>query len=373
MNKYSMKKMLSFILCIVLIAAMALFATGCNDNTNTTGNTNPSTTTTPSTSTAPNGTESPIPSDVTVKGEGETAFYFNVTDADGTVTKFLVNTNKTTVGEALLEVGLIEGSPSDYGLYVTAVNGITADWATENAYWAFYINGEYAQTGVDATNIAAGATYDFIKTVSYTVKGEGATTFYFDAVNEDGTVTKFEIHTDKTTVGEALLELGVIAGDPSDYGLYVTAVNGVTADWATENAYWAFYIDGEYAQTGVDSTNISAGASYKMVKTVSYTVKGEGATVFYFTVRNVDKTVTRFEIHTDKKTVGEALLELGLIEGTPSDYGLYVTTVNGITADWDTEQAYWAFYIGNEYAQTGVDATEIVAGTTYTFEKTVSA
>lgn len=361
MNKNSMKKLLSFILCIVLIAAMALFATGCNDNTDPSGNSTPS------------GTENQIPSDVTVKGEGDTSFYFNVTDLDGTVTKFMVNTNKTTVGEALLEAGLITGDQSEYGLYVTAVNGVTADWATENAYWAFYINGEYAQTGVDATNITAGATYDFIKTISYTVKGEGATKFYFDAVNEDGTVTKFEINTDKKTVGEALVELEIIAGDPSDYGLYVTAVNGVTADWATENTYWAFYIGDEYAQTGVDSTNITAGASYKMVKTVSYTVKGEGATVFYFTVKNVDNTVTRFEIHTDKKTVGEALLELELISGTPSDYGLYVTAVNGIPADWDTEKAYWAFYIGDEYAQTGVDATEIIAGTTYTFAKTVSA
>ena len=109
-----------------------------------------------------------------------------------------------------------------------------------------------------------------------------------------------------------------------------------------------------------------------MVKTVSYTVLGEGATTFYFTAKDVDNTVTCFEIHTDKTTVGAALLELGLIAGSESDWGLYVTTVNGITADWDTEKAYWAFYIGEEFAQTGVDATEVVAGTTYTFAKTVS-
>ena len=352
-----MKKILSVLLALVMV--FGLVACGTSNTPSTNPSTDPSTT--PSTN----------PSQENPKVG--TSFTVVVTDLDGTETTFEYTSDAETVGAALLAEGLIAGDQTEYGLYVTTVNGITADWATENAYWAFYINGEYAQTGVDTTPITEGAVYSLTKTVSYTVKGEGATTFYFDAVNEDGSVTKFEIHTDKTTVGEALLELGVIAGDPSDYGLYVTAVNGVTADWATENAYWAFYIDGEYAQTGVDSTNITAGASYKMVKTVSYTVKGEGATVFYFTVRNVDKTVTRFEIHTDKTTVGEALLELGLIEGTPSDYGLYVTSVNGIPADWDTEQAYWAFYIGEEYAQTGVDSTEIVAGTTYTFEKTISA
>lgn len=262
MNKHSIKKLLSFILCIVLIAAMALFATGCNDNT-------PADTTPSVSDTTPSETESPIPSDVTVKGEGETAFYFNVTDLDGTVTKFLVKTDKTTVGEALLEAGLITGEQGDYGLYVTAVNGISADWATENAYWSFLIGGEYAQTGVDSTSIAAGATYEFAKVISYTVKGEGATVFYLTVKNVDDTVTRFEIHTDKKTVGEALLELELIAGEQGDYGLYINSVNGITADWETEKAYWAFYIGQDYAQTGVDSTDIVAGTTYTLAKTVS--------------------------------------------------------------------------------------------------------
>ena len=152
----------------------------------------------------------------------------------------------------------------------------------------------------------------------------------------------------------------------------VTTVNGITADWATENAYWAFYIDGEYAQTGVDATEITAGATYEMIKTISYTVLGEGVTTIYVTVKDLDGTVTKFQVNTDAKTVGEALVAVELIAGDESDWGLMVTTVNGITADWDTEKAYWAFYIGEEYAQTGVDATDIVAGTEYSFVKTIS-
>ncbi|MBQ7345576.1 MAG: DUF4430 domain-containing protein [Oscillospiraceae bacterium] len=109
-----------------------------------------------------------------------------------------------------------------------------------------------------------------------------------------------------------------------------------------------------------------------MVKTVSYTTLGEGATTIYVTVQDVDGTVSKFQVNTDAATVGEALLNVELIAGDESDYGLYVTSVNGITADWDTEKAYWAFYIGEEYAQTGVDSTEIVADTTYTFVKTIS-
>lgn len=43
---------------------------------------------------------------------------------------------------------------------------MTLDYDTDGAYWAFYINGEYAMTGVDATSIEAGA--------SYTLKAEKA-------------------------------------------------------------------------------------------------------------------------------------------------------------------------------------------------------
>ena len=66
-----------------------------------------------------------------------------------------------TVGEALLAEGLIAGESSDYGLYITTVNGITLDWEKDGKYWAFYINGEYAQTGADTTEIQEGATYAF--------------------------------------------------------------------------------------------------------------------------------------------------------------------------------------------------------------------
>ena len=64
------------------------------------------------------------------------------------------------------------------------------------------------------------------------------------------------------TVGAALLSLGLIAGEDSEYGLYVKTVNGVTVDYDTDGKYWAFYVDGEYAATGVDSTDITAGATY---------------------------------------------------------------------------------------------------------------
>ncbi len=143
------RKSLSFILCIVLIAAMALVTTGCNDN---------KTTSDPEIS----GSSIPVSqTEVTVLGEGETEFSFTVTDGDGKETAYLIHTDKKTVGDALLELELIAGDEGDYGLYVKTVNGITVDYDTDGAYWAFYVDGEYAMSGVDTTEITKGATYSF--------------------------------------------------------------------------------------------------------------------------------------------------------------------------------------------------------------------
>ena len=93
-------------------------------------------------------------------GQGKTAFTMEVTQLDGTSITFTVNTDKATVGEALLELGIVDGENSSYGLYVKTVNGITLDYDKDGKYWAFYVNGEYALSGVDATPVEDGAIYE---------------------------------------------------------------------------------------------------------------------------------------------------------------------------------------------------------------------
>ena len=148
MKNTKLTKHLSLILSIVLIAAMALFTTGCENKDKEdkkTSSTQQSTDTN------------------TVKelGEGETSFSFTVIDDEGNETSFKINTDKSTVGEALLENELIAGEEGDYGLYVKTVNGITADYDKDQTYWAFYINGEYATSGVDQTKINESDIYSF--------------------------------------------------------------------------------------------------------------------------------------------------------------------------------------------------------------------
>ena len=115
--------------CVLLIAALAVLFTGCGKKTEP-------------------------------KVEGK-AFTVLVADLEGKETTFEMVSDKATVGEALLEEGLIAGEEGSYGLYVTAVNGIELDWERDQKYWAFYIDGEYALAGVDQTELAEGAVYSF--------------------------------------------------------------------------------------------------------------------------------------------------------------------------------------------------------------------
>ena len=114
----------------------------------------------------------------------------------------------------------------------------------------------------------------------------------------------------------------------------------------------------------VDKTGLWENATY-----LQDTEFGEGAKTVTVEVKVEEQTVT-FTINTDKKTVGEALVENKLIEGDQGAYGIYIKKVNGITADYDIDQSYWAFYINGEMAMTGVDSTDIDENAIYRLEYT---
>lgn len=143
MKNVMKSKVVLSILALVLIVAMALSFSACGKN-----DSNANTTTT--------------------QASGETkkelSFVFKVVDLDGSEKSFDITTDAKTVGEALVAEKLISGEQGDYGLMVDTVNGIKYDYNADGAYWAFYVNGEYAMSGVDTTDIVDGTTYSFVAT-----------------------------------------------------------------------------------------------------------------------------------------------------------------------------------------------------------------
>lgn len=97
----------------------------------------------------------------------------------------------------------------------------------------------------------------------------------------------------------------------------------------------------------------------------------QGAKTFTVTVIHADQSEKTFTYHTDEEYLGAVLMAEGLVQGTEGQYGLMIDTVDGEKAVWEESGAYWALYVGEEYAMTGVDQTPVNDGDSFKLVYTV--
>jgi len=116
-------------------------------------------------------------------------------------------------------------------------------------------------TSSDKTNPWDSAAY-----TENTELGNGSMTIFVKLVVKDKSVD-FTINTDKSTLGDALLENELISGEKGPYGMYVKFVNGIEADYDKTKSYWAFTKEGTSLLTGVDGEKISSGNKYEIIYT----------------------------------------------------------------------------------------------------------
>ena len=114
---------------------------------------------------------------------------------------------------------------------------------------------------VEKTGLWENATYR-----KDTELGSGAVTVQVEVKAEEQSIT-FTLHTDKTTLADALLEHGLVAGDDSAYGLYVKVVNGITADYDVDQSYWSLTKNGEMLMAGVSGVTVADGEHYELTYT----------------------------------------------------------------------------------------------------------
>ncbi len=98
--------------------------------------------------------------------------------------------------------------------------------------------------------------------------------------------------------------------------------------------------------------------------------KEEEKLQFTVVVVHKDQSEKTFQYAVAGGMLGDVLEKEGLIESEGADDGMF-HTVDGEKADWNIDQSYWAFYEGEEYAMTGIYATEIVNGRTYKLVYTI--
>ena len=97
--------------------------------------------------------------------EGQKHITVTVVHKDGTSKEFTYDTDEEYLGALLQAEGLIEGEEGPYGLMISAVDGETAVYETDGAYWALFVGEEYAMSGADTTPIADGDTFKLVYTV----------------------------------------------------------------------------------------------------------------------------------------------------------------------------------------------------------------
>ena len=97
----------------------------------------------------------------------------------------------------------------------------------------------------------------------------GGKTVTIDVTHKDGQTKTFELQTDEEYLRGALEQEGLIAGNETEYGLYVLTVDGETADEDNQE-WWGYTKSGEMVEVGVDSCPIEDGDHYEFTLNVGW-------------------------------------------------------------------------------------------------------
>ena len=109
----------------------------------------------------------------------------------------------------------------------------------------------------------------------------------------------------------------------------------------------------------VDATGLWKNATY-----LSDTTIGKGAKTVTVEIVAAEQSIM-LTVKTDKDNLGEALYENGIINDAT-----FFDTCNGIKADWNADQAWWAFMQDGKMLNYGVGDAKISGGESFSIEYT---
>ena len=98
---------------------------------------------------------------------------------------------------------------------------------------------------------------------------EGAKLVTVEVIVDNEVAAVFEEQSDFEYLGELLLDRGIAEGDISDYGLFITAVNGIEADSANQE-WWRLTKGGEDVFTGADTLPIADGDKFELTLMIGW-------------------------------------------------------------------------------------------------------
>ena len=98
---------------------------------------------------------------------------------------------------------------------------------------------------------------------------EGSKEVSIEVVNSKGESKVYELKTDVLYLKDAMDEAKGLeySGTESQYGLMVEVVNGETAIYSENGAYWSFYVNGEYCNYGIETQPVEDGDEFQIIYT----------------------------------------------------------------------------------------------------------
>ena len=125
------------------------------------------------------------------------------------------------------------------------------------------------------------------------------------------------------------------------------------------------------ASSAAGSTASSAASSVAASSEAAAAEASEARVKAQFTVTGADGESQTFDLEvTDGEKLSDALAEAGIISADEAAAG-FVTTVNGETADWDKDSAWWCLTdASGEMTAVGVADIELHDGDSYAFTYT---
>lgn len=98
---------------------------------------------------------------------------------------------------------------------------------------------------------------------------EGSKDITIEVVNKAGESVMYEVNTDAEYLRQAMEEADGLefSGIESEYGMMVEIVNGESAVYATDGAYWSFYVNEGYCNYGIDEQPVIDGDAFSIIYT----------------------------------------------------------------------------------------------------------
>ncbi len=98
---------------------------------------------------------------------------------------------------------------------------------------------------------------------------EGSKAVTIEVIDSNGESTMYEVQTDAEFLAEAMDEADGLEYEAEEgpYGLSVSAVNGESAVYEVDGAYWGFSVNGEYCNYGISEQPVEDGDAFQIVYT----------------------------------------------------------------------------------------------------------